>query len=321
MIVNSINSQYQNKNCKRSDKNYTAQKNNTPSFKGGAADVFKSKVSEPVVNGLSKFYTGLAKTKPFQKFVAGFSKSNNTFTHLLIGESIFLSGFYMINTLKNKKIEKEQKPQMIINDALTLGVSCAGAYFAEDKITNLVKKGSEKYFQKHSDFYTELGKKALDGMKDKTPQNALLEKVSEVASSSGEKLKQGLDDVANMMKGQLKNVVGEKGKLKTFQVASETMDNVTKSVKEAVVNNQGNAKKAVETVKGLVDDVYTKSAARTQAENTFVGINKLKVLVIFGIIYRYLGPVVITPVANKISAKLFSNEPKDKEAANKTQKK
>ena len=42
------------------------------------------------------------------------------------------------------------------------------------------------------------------------------------------------------------------------------------------------------------------------------GIRKLKVLVVFGFIYRFVGPVAITPVANKLSSMFF---PSDKEIA------
>ena len=89
---------------------------------------------------------------------------NNTFTHLIVAESCFLSGFYMINTLRNKKIKKEQKPQMLINDTLTLGVSTAGAYLIEGKISKFVNNAAEKYFANHQDFYTKLGLKAQEAL-------------------------------------------------------------------------------------------------------------------------------------------------------------
>jgi len=304
MKINSINSQY---NYNKALKNKNQQPNAAPSFKGS--------VPQPVVNGLSKFYEGVAKTKPFQKFIKGFSNSNNTFTHLLVAESCILSGFYMINTLRNKKIKKEQKPQMLINDTLTLGVSTAGAYLVEDKITNVVAKASEKYFANHKDFYTDLGKKAQEAAKS-SDKSKLLEKVGEVAGKTGEELTKGIDDVAAMVGSHLKGIVGESGKLKTFQIEPEKLDAVKASVKNAVSGNAGNVDKAKDAVKGLVDDVYNSAAARSEADKIFSGINKLKVLVIFGIIYRYLGPVVITPIANKISSKFFD---KKKDNTEKTQ--
>ncbi len=297
MKITSINSSY--------NKNTHANRQNAPSFKGGLTD------------GMASFYSNIAKTKPFQSFIKNFSRSDKTFTHLLIMESCFLSGFYMVNTLRNKKIEKEQKPQMIINDALTLGVSTAGAYFAEDKITNVVMKGAEKYFNKHGDFYRELGKKAQEKMTS-SPKDDLLRKVGEVASKTGGELAKGLDDITETIGSHLKNIAGEEGKLKAFQITQDKMNTVKDSVKKTVKDNLGNADEAKNAVNGLVDDLYEASAAREQADKVLPGINKLKVLVIFGLIYRYLGPVVITPIANKLSSKFFEKKKENKDEQSKT---
>ena len=86
------------------------------------------------------------------------------------------------------------------------------------------------------------------------------------------------------------------------------MESVKEAVKNAVTDNAGHAEDAKNAVKGLVDDLYESSAAREQADKILPGFNKLKVLVIFGLIYRYLGPVVITPIANKISSKFFDKK-------------
>ena len=44
----------------------------------------------------------------------------------------------------------------------------------------------------------------------------------------------------------------------------------------------------------------------------------LKKLAVFGTVYRFLGPVAVTPVANWIGNKLAANQKAKKEAANKT---
>ncbi|MBQ4123702.1 hypothetical protein IJD44_08310 [bacterium] len=165
---------------------------------------FKGFTPEPVVNGLSNFYSKVASKNGFQKLINKFSNSNKTFTHLMVAESILLSGFYMINTLRNKKIDKEQKPQMLINDTLTLGVSAAGAYLLDDKVSKAVSKITDNFMSadKHKEFYS-----------------------------------------------KIENVEAFKS-----------------------------------------------------------GMSKLKTIVVFGLIYRYLGPVLITPLANKLSSKFFNKE-------------
>lgn len=304
MRISSVTPNYQLSNNKNMRNNNAA-----PSFKGS--------VSQPVVNGLSKFYDTVASNKGFQKFISGFSHSDKTFTHILVAESCFLSFFYMFNTWKNKNIKKEQKPQMLINDALTLGVSTAGAYLIEDKITNVVMKGAEKHFENNKSYYMDLGKKALASA-ESTPKGELLNKVGEVVNKAGDELTQGLDDVVSMIGKHAKNLVAEEGKFKAFQIGKDQLSSVQDIVKETIKNNAGNADKAKEAVSGIVDDIYNSSAARAEADKILPGINKLKVLVIFGIIYRYLGPVVITPIANKISSKFFD---KKDDKAEKTQEK
>ena len=127
---------------------------------------FKGFTPEPVVNGLSNFYSKVASKNGFQKLINKFSNSNKTFTHLMVAESILLSGFYMINTIRNKKIDKEQKPQMLVNDLLTLGVSTGGAYLFESKVTKAFDKFTNNYFIKHKDYYIQQAADTIKTMKD-----------------------------------------------------------------------------------------------------------------------------------------------------------
>ncbi len=291
--------------------------NSYNSFKGPASAAISAKaqkLKEPVANALMNFYEGVAKKEGFQKFVHKISSSDRVFTNMMVAESIFLSGFYMINTMTNKKIKKEQKPQMLINDALTLGVSTAGAFFAEERISNAVSRGVEKYFVKHADYFNGVAQKVLSSAAS-TPKSEFLSKVGEVAAKTGTELSKGLDDVASLMGKQLENIVSKGKTVKAFQIQPDKFNELQTSVKNAISSNSGNAAKAKEAVNGLVDGIYNNSAARTQAEKYIPGFNRLKTLVIFGIIYRYLGPVLITPLANKLSSRLLA---KKQEKAEKT---
>lgn len=266
-----------------------------------------NKIVDATAQKLSKGFEKIAGTNGFKKFINKFSSSDKYFAHLLVAESCFLSGFYMVNTLKNKKIKKEQKPQMLINDALTLGVSTAGAYFAENKIGNAVKAASEKYFAKNSSFYTNLGKKAQEAMIT-TPKKELLDKVGETAKKTGEEFSAGIKEITSMIGNHLSNIVSDESKFKAFKISSEKLQKIQKTVVEDIYSNSGNAEKAKEVVSGVIDDIYNSSAARVEADKISRGIGALKTIVIFGIIYRYLGPVIITPIANKLSSKFFSEK-------------
>ena len=297
MRVSNITPNYQRTITRaRTNNSYTPNRemNTAPSFKGA--------VPAGVTNGLANFYKTVSSQEWFTNFIKSFSKSNKTFTHVLAFESCLLSGFYMLTTLTNKKIKKEQKPQMIINDALTLGVSTAGAYLVEGQIGDMINKGAENHFKKHKDFYIDLGKEAAENSK-----TDVLEKIETVLKGSSEKLAEGVDDIVDSIGEHLSAIKGSEGK-KTFHMAGDAITSLQAKVKQTILDNKGASEKATAEVKKLIDDAFNFVGARAEANKTMIGINKIKTLVIFGIIYRYLSPVVMTPIANKISAKFFDKK-------------
>ena len=295
MKINSINNQYKY----GINKSKSSNKQNVQSFKG-APNV----ITEP----LSNFYENVASKGGFQKFISKFSRTKS-FTHLMVAESCFLSGFYMINTLRNKKIKKEQKPQMIINDALTLGVSTAGAYLLDDKVTKVVDTLSNNYFIKNQDFYISKAKESAKNMAQKT---GIMDDIFNAAKEASD---DGISAVTKKIGEQLSGIVTKGDKAKAFQISPDKLKEVQDGVSNAIKSNKGNMEGAKKAAAGLVDDVYDKLAGKVEADKIVPGINKIKTLVIFGIIYRYLGPVVVTPIANKLSSKFFSNKKEKTEQA------
>ena len=146
---------------------------------------------------LSGGFEKLSKAKPIQKF-AQFLSTKNAFTHLLVMDSALISGTYMLRTAKNKKIPKDQKPAMLINDALVWGFSTTCTYLLDSKLNNLAEKTIDRFVK---------------------------------ANKGSTHVMEHLDD-------------------------------------------------------------YVK------------GIKNIKSLVVAGFIYRYVGPVIMTPIANKISKKI-----------------
>lgn len=289
MRINSINNTYQYKTNKN---NVNNNRKDIQSFKG-----VPTAITEP----LSNFYEKVASTGGFQKFISKFSKTNS-FTHLMVAESCFLSGFYMINTLRNKKIKKEQKPQMLINDALTLGVSTAGAYLLDDKVTKVVDNLSNSYFTKNQDFYINKAKETAKNLAQKT---GIMDDIFNAAKEASD---DGINLVTRKIGEQLSGIVAKGDKTKAFQISADKLKEVQEGVSNAIKSNKGNMEGATKAAAGLIDDVYDKLAGKVEADKVIPGINKIKTLVIFGIIYRYLGPVVVTPIANKLSSKFFSNK-------------
>lgn len=286
-----------------------SQNNANPSFKGGITDF--------AVKPLTKLYQEVANTGVFKNLVSKFSASNRTFTHLMVLDSVILSTFYTINSLRNKKIEKEQKPQMVINDALTLGVSAAGSYLLDDKVSKVVSKFGENYINKQESFYKGLGQETIEKMGDSAPIKQLLSKVEEVAKLPKDKAAEGIEQIGKMFKEHIKPIVSEdenvkKALMTTQEVVDGLAENVTTTVKNALKDDK--TQDLVKVVSDKVSDAYKTVEARAKADKFLAGLNKLKVLVVFGMIYRYLGPVLITPVANKLSDKFFGKSKKKEQA-------
>ncbi len=278
-----------------------------------------------IEKGLVKFDLGHIIRKPYQAVVSKLSQSNRAFTHLMVADSIILSSFYTINSLRNKKIDKKQKPQMVINDMLTLGVSAGTSYFLEGGINKAVDAFKNKYLSKNSEYYIQQGKEVMkSGFKR---FNELGDEIAKTIDSGA--TEESLKELTKKIKIHSKDVVNndvlkavKKGTselkypgLSALKVNSEGLKSVEESItgiikdgiakgldKETIVNG------AKEAAKGL----YTKIAATKDVDVLSKGIGKLKTLIVFGLIYRYLGPVLVTPIANKLSAKFFDHKDDDK---------
>lgn len=282
MRINNINNQYTN-NIKRVPNRTSSNKQQSPSF-GSAKDV----IAAP----LSKLYDTVATKGKFQNFVTKFSRTNS-FTHLMVAESCFLSGFYMLNTLRNKKIKKEQKPQMLINDAMTLGVSTAGAYLLDDKVTGVVNKVADNYFKNNKDFYVEKAKETATKM------------ANSIKDDMGKATKENADDVIASITKKINDQFKGMDKAKAFEVTQKTINKVTDAISDTI---KGTKNASESGVMDKIDDIYNNLAGKMEADKLLPGINKIKTVIIFGIIYRYLGPVLVTPLANKLSSKFFDKK-------------
>ena len=206
-------------------KTNNSDKKNIPSFKGGSVDL------------MAKGIGAVAGTGVMRKLVEFLAK--NGFPHLIAAESLLLSGFYMNETAKSKKIEPDQKQPMIINQGIVAIACTIGAYTIDGYINKAMSKFKNNY------------KEAFKEMK---------------AAKHAELLQE--------MKYAFKNA-----------------DKVSFAEKRKFLENfikQGTANKVL---------------APGQLAKRLDGISFLKSTVIFASIYRFIGPVVLTPVANWISNK------------------
>ena len=96
--------------------------------------------------------------------------------------------------------------------------------------------------------------------------------------------------------GKLSKVFNKAQHIFTIANVTKIADRMKPAVKEAV---------AKATSKGAIDAAI--KAPLKEASATSNGISKLKGVLVFGFIYRYLSPVFLTPIANRVS-ELFENK-------------
>lgn len=94
---------------------------------------------------LSPLLLKASKNKTLNRFVNWVGSSERGITHLFFIDSAILSSFYMINTAKNKNIEKKQKLPLIINQGLVFGISAICTYKVDDIINNKFKIFADEY--------------------------------------------------------------------------------------------------------------------------------------------------------------------------------
>lgn len=119
-----------------------------PSFKGAG-----SAVTEGIAKGVGK----IADTNASKRFINWF-KDKNWFPHLIAAESLWLSGFYMQQTAQSKKIEKDQKLPMILNQGITAVLCTIGAY----KLDGVINKKLDKYKEVYKRMNPQLEEKVMN---------------------------------------------------------------------------------------------------------------------------------------------------------------
>lgn len=107
----------------------------TPSFKGS--------ISEQTAKGLGK----ILNSKTAQTFVKKYSANDsNIARNMSMATDVLLTASFVHRTMKNKKIEKERKKPLIINNLISTLISLS----AGCAIDELIKKSTEKFIEKFS---------------------------------------------------------------------------------------------------------------------------------------------------------------------------
>lgn len=123
-----------------------------PAFKGLYSDL---------TDGLAKGFAKIAKNPKTHNFIDKIAEKD-VISSLAATTGIIISGFYIYNTAKSKKIEKEQKRPLMINMALVTAMSTVAGLFI-DKAAKAKVEQFTNFFEKHN--AGKLSEKAIDACK------------------------------------------------------------------------------------------------------------------------------------------------------------
>lgn len=127
------------------------------SFKG-----LYNSATEQIAKGIGK----ILNQKPVQKFAQKFADTNFA-QHIMNATDVLLTGTFIQQTAKSKKIEKERKKALIYNSAISTGLCITGGYALNSCTKDHTERFVKRFAQIHKD--SPLLEKYLEGIKIAKP--------------------------------------------------------------------------------------------------------------------------------------------------------
>lgn len=323
VTLNSFNSynQYNNQNrqcCKPKPQSFTA---NPAQVAGDVIDLVaeqatkeKSGFFKPITDLYDKFTDKIAEhftakiidSKPMLYIAKKLRNSENLFQHCLTLGSLVTSGLYMEKTLTNDKLDKDRKQTLAVNQGLTFIASTAGAYSLDKYLKNWWENTTSKYIGTQID--------------------------NENFAKNFKGINQGIDEINKKLKQNPKGDVNKfaeevKEALKMPKKGEQGYKGFTDFLEHAVkgaIEDAADAETSVKTVERLKLDKYTDKLVKNgiikeekitnELKGKIKGMGALKSILVFGFVYRYFVPVVVTKPANWLCEKYLSHKKAKNEA-------
>ncbi len=308
--------------------NNSLKQNRQQSFAGVARlaseageQVTKSKLFDPVTKRYDKltdwiadnYYGKFYQSDFAKKFIEKTSNVKNMTTHMSALGATLISGMYTIRTLQNDKLDPEKRKTLAINDVLTWGLSTAGSYFLDAKLANWWEGVTTRFAANYIDSKPEAKNAELLG--DWNPKNIyqVMEDAPQIANDkinemraklSPEEFEIWLKEKARMTKDDLVDIpeqLAAKSYLKAKKTFKDSPEQLADWVKKSGHTKESLEKMTKTITKGVRD--LNLDFLRDRRLTTLIdGMGVLKSLFVFGMVYRYLVPVLVMKPANKIGA-------------------
>lgn len=253
-------------------------------------------------DGIAKHFTSkIVDSKPMNTIAEKLKNSDNLFQHCLTLGSLITSGLYMEKTLTNDKLDKDRKQTLAVNQGLTFLVSTAGAYSLDKYLKNWWENTTSKY----------IGTQINDENFAKNFKG-----INQGIDEINKKLKQNPNGDVNKFAEEVKEALkmpkkGEKG----YAGYTEFLEHAVKGAIE-------DADDCVKSVEKLKLDKYTDKLVKngkiaelsSELKGKIKGMGLLRTMLVFGFVYRYFVPVVVTKPANLLCEKYLSHKKAKNEA-------
>lgn len=307
----------------RSINTYTPQQRNSfkrydlTAVKNAAkqAKTLANKAGNKGTDGIAYALGKLAEFKGVQNLV-DWLKNKNYQEHLAAFVGCTLSGFYMLDTARSKTIEKDQKTPLIINQGVVCAMSTAGAYTLNHYLNKKINHVAELFH------IAKIPDKKIQDKFLKFKANPEYAQVVERAANKNSVLKQTLDSLKNKfeftnnvkvyLKEEIKKLKGDKVAqdfLKEIKrVVVEKGQDKADIVKKLYIERMKNSKAMQAAFNRETMNNAIKLVAKTDSTQKLTrmmnGFKTAQALMVFALIYRFVSPVIATPIANNLSEKL-----------------
>lgn len=265
----------------------TNYNNQNTSFKGDVP--LRSAFMKPfkrgmdkLTNGIADYYSGFAFSNGVTNWLSKREKLDKVVGHMQTLGSFIISGMYMLKTLQNENLDENRKKTLAVNQGLTLLFSTMGAYFLDNKLADFWNKHvSDKYIASH-----------LNLAADETYPEVKNPDMTQ------EELKQFLKSERKWRKSE------------NIRLMQEGLKKHQEYIQNLYLENHPDDMNLAKFKKPDLMHYLEKGLKNKELTGKLKGLNALRSLLVFGTVYRFIGPVAVTPVANWIGNIFFSGNTK-----------
>lgn len=260
---------------------------------------------DKVTDWIAENYYGKLFHSKFTHWFADKTKNvKNMTTHMSALGATLISGMYTIRTLQNDKLDSEKRKTLALNDILTWGFSTAGSYLIDSSLASwwdgVTTRFTSNYLLKHPEA------KRSKTLGDWNPAN-IYEMMGKKFSKNAKA--KNIDELVEDARLKGYSIELKDGKY-NFKLNGQYAERINARIDKinSVINSPDykGLRKPLEKIKAdVITNVrdFNLDVLKNRRLTTLIdGMGVLKSLLVFGMVYRYLVPVLVMKPANKIGA-------------------